>query len=44
LPTDIPYAFVCSLAGRLVVGGPSFTGDFSRVSDRIAYGKLRCCP
>jgi hypothetical protein len=46
LPTDIPLAVACSLAvyGLFVVGGPPFTGDFSRVGDRIAYGKRRCCP
>ncbi len=43
LPTDVPGAPVCSLTAATFAPGPPFTGDFGKVTDRIAYGKRLCC-
>jgi hypothetical protein len=43
LPTYVPYSTTCSAAVMMSTPPPAFTGDFSKVSDRISYGDLRCC-
>jgi hypothetical protein len=43
LPTDVPGSKTCSDLVLLATPGLPFTGDFSKVGDRITYGVLRCC-
>ncbi len=44
LPTDIPFAPICSLGAKFVAPPPPFTGNFGSAADRIAFGNKRCCP
>jgi hypothetical protein len=43
LPTDVPWAPVCSAIIARMAPPPAFSGDFGKVADRIAYGNRRCC-
>jgi hypothetical protein len=43
LPTDVPGAPLCSFVAEKFGPSPPFTGDFGNVTDRIRYGKRKCC-
>ena len=43
LPTDVPFSPGCGQIVASQAPPPAFTGDFGNLSDRIAFGKKRCC-
>jgi outer membrane protein OmpA-like peptidoglycan-associated protein len=44
LPTDVPGSRNCSRLSAKFAPGPSFSGDFGNLSDRITFGIGLCCP